>query len=112
MLDTDLLTPLGAYLRLRERGCASFLLASVEHGRGGAAILHGDAGEVARALEDDAPKPSRGRLAGAPTHRFPSQAEYEAGVATCKEYIRQGDAFQIVLSQRAERPTDASAVAL
>ena len=30
----------------------------------------------------------------------------------CKEYIRAGDAFQIVLSQRAERPTSASALAL
>src|SRR2546429_8276570 len=33
VVSTDLLTPLGAYLRLRERGRASFLLESVEHGR-------------------------------------------------------------------------------
>src|SRR2546430_4171511 len=33
VVSTDLLTPLGAYLRLRERGTASFLLESVEHGR-------------------------------------------------------------------------------
>src|SRR5213075_1766593 len=33
VVTTDLLTPLGAYLRLRERGRASFLLESVEHGR-------------------------------------------------------------------------------
>ena len=32
-IATDLLTPLGAYLRLREGGSASFLLESVEHGR-------------------------------------------------------------------------------
>jgi anthranilate synthase component I len=32
-LDTDLLTPLAAYLRLRKAGRASFLLESVEHGR-------------------------------------------------------------------------------
>ena len=32
-LNTDLLTPLGAYLRLRENGRASFLLESVERGR-------------------------------------------------------------------------------
>jgi len=181
VLDTDLLTPLGAYLRLRELGRASFLLESVEQGRlgryslvgagsrllsyeqaercgepvvgylaydfvtkleptvplpapgrglpesrfvaaealvrfdhvrGVAEILHGDAEEVTAALEADAPRPAREPLAGAPTQRFPSQEEYEAGVATCKEYIRQGDAFQIVLSQRAERPTDASALAL
>src|SRR5438034_5922099 len=181
VLDTDLLTPLGAYLRLRKLGRASFLLESVEQGRLGryslvgagsrlldfeeaercgepvvgylaydfvarleptvplpaagrglpesrfvaadvlvrfdhvrgiAEILHGDGDEVAQALAEDAPRPSRARLAAAPTQRFPSQAEYEAGVATCKEFIRQGDAFQIVLSQRAERPTDASALAL
>src|SRR5438270_527603 len=33
VVSTDLLTPLGAYLRLRESGLASFLLESVEHGR-------------------------------------------------------------------------------
>src|SRR3954468_11931998 len=33
VVSTDLLTPLGAYLRLREGGRASFLLESVEHGR-------------------------------------------------------------------------------
>ena len=33
VISTDLITPLGAYLQLRERGRASFLLESVEHGR-------------------------------------------------------------------------------
>ena len=33
VISTDLLTPLGAYLRLREGGRASFLLESVEKGR-------------------------------------------------------------------------------
>src|ERR671936_294638 len=33
VVSTDLLTPLGAYFRLRESGVASFLLESVEHGR-------------------------------------------------------------------------------
>src|SRR2546429_7691624 len=33
VVSTDLLTPLGAYLALRGRGRASFLLESVEHGR-------------------------------------------------------------------------------
>ena len=32
-INTDLLTPLGAYLRLRDAGRASFLLESVERGR-------------------------------------------------------------------------------
>ena len=33
VIATDLITPLGAYLRLREAGSASFLLESVEKGR-------------------------------------------------------------------------------
>ncbi|HSO00883.1 MAG TPA: hypothetical protein VLS46_00035, partial [Gaiellaceae bacterium] len=33
LIPTDLLTPLGAYLRLREGAAASFLLESVEQGR-------------------------------------------------------------------------------
>ena len=33
VISTDLLTPLGAYLRLRQGGSASFLLESVEKGR-------------------------------------------------------------------------------
>src|SRR3954447_25229648 len=32
-IATDLLTPLGAYLRLRENAAGAFLLESVEHGR-------------------------------------------------------------------------------
>src|SRR5205807_10033192 len=44
--------------------------------------------------------------------RFPSQAHYRRGVAIAQEHIRAGDAFQIVLSQRAERTTSASAVEL
>jgi phospholipid/cholesterol/gamma-HCH transport system substrate-binding protein len=39
-IDTDLLTPLGAYLRLRERGAASFLLESVDQGRLGRYSLY------------------------------------------------------------------------
>ena len=41
VLDTDLLTPLGAYLQLREAGRASFLLESVERGRLGRYSLVG-----------------------------------------------------------------------
>src|SRR5205823_8373810 len=33
VIPTDLITPLGAYIRLREEGQASFLLESVERGR-------------------------------------------------------------------------------
>jgi anthranilate synthase component 1 len=75
-------------------------------------VLHGDAGEVARLFQRDVPRPSHESAVTAATQRFPAQADYEAGVRACKEYIRQGDAFQIVLSQRAERPTSVSALAL
>ena len=184
VVSTDLLTPLGAYLRLRERGRASFLLESVEHGRlgrhsfvgagsrivdfaeaeqcalavpvvgflgydqaaklgptvslpdagrdlpesrfvvaetlvrfdhalGMAEVLTGDPNEVADALE--APLPERaaesGRAAGS-TRRLPSRHAYERAVVGAKEHIRAGDAFQIVLSQRAERPTSAGALEL
>jgi len=44
--------------------------------------------------------------------RTPDQATYERGVERIREYIRAGDAFQVVLSQRAERTTSASALEL
>jgi anthranilate synthase component 1 len=179
--DTDLLTPLGAYLHLRAGGRASFLLESVEQGRLGryslvgsgsrvvsyeeaeqlnepvvgylaydfvarleptvplpdaarelpesrfvvpdtlvrfdhvrglAEVLHGDADETARLLGAELPRPPRESGPRATTRRLPSQAAYERGVVACKEHIRAGDAFQIVLSQRAERPTAVSALAL
>jgi anthranilate synthase component I len=179
-LDTDLLTPLGAYLRLRGDGAPSFLLESVEQGRlgryslvgrgsrlvsyeeaercgepvvgylgydfvakleptvrlpgagrglpesrfvvadtlvrfdhaqGVAEVLRGGE-EAAALLESELAPPPRESGAPAATTRFPSRADYERGVEACKELIRQGDAFQIVLSQRAERPTEVSAVAL
>jgi anthranilate synthase component 1 len=181
IIDTDLLTPLGAYLRLRDAGRASFLLESVEqgrlgrysligsgsrlvsyeeaercgepvvgyvsydvvskleptvpmpdpgrglpesrfviadvlvrfdHARGVAEVLRGDADETVRLLESDVPRPPRESGARSETTRLPSQAEYEQGVVTCKDYIRKGDAFQIVLSQRAERATSVSALAI
>jgi anthranilate synthase component 1 len=179
-LPTDLLTPLGAYLRLRDHGGAAFLLESVEQGRLGRYSLVGcgsrlvsfaeaavasepvvgylgydfvseleptvprpDAGpdipesrfvvaetlvrfdhaasvaEVLRGspetqaiLSAPAPPPPAESGPHRPTVRFPSQAGYESGVSVCKEAIRRGDAFQIVLAQRAERPTQVSALAL
>jgi anthranilate synthase component 1 len=175
-IDTDLVTPLAAYLRLRESGRASFLLESVDQGRlgrhsfvgcgervvsfeeaerldtpvvgylgydhiakleptvplpddgpevpesrfvvadvflrfdhvtGTADVLYGDADEVAAALELPA-SGATGRIETGPTARTPDQAEHERRVRRAKDYIRQGDAFQIVLSQRAVRETTAS----
>jgi anthranilate synthase component 1 len=179
-VTTDLLTPLGAYLRLRGEGKASFLLESVEQGRlgryslvgcgsrllsfdeasiagvpvvgylaydyvarleptvplpgpgrglpesrfvaadtlvrfdhalGVAEVLCGD-GRTVELLESEVAAPAVERASSHPTRRSPDQAAYERGVLACKEHIRRGDAFQIVLSQRAERPTEISALAL
>jgi anthranilate synthase component I len=182
-LNTDLLTPLGAYLRLREDGQASFLLESVErgrlgrnswigggsrlvsfeeaealdapvvgylsyeaaarleptvpvsadgrglpesrfvvvetlvrfdHGRGLADVLVGDPDEILRRLERElvldrhkrSPAPSQA------ARRVPDRATFEGWVRRCQEHIRAGDAYQVVPSQRAERPTSAGALEL
>ncbi len=181
-IPADLLTPLGAYLRLRTARGGSFLLESVErgrlgrnsfvgsgtrhvsfqeadrleepvvgylaydhaarleptvplpaegppfpesrfvvadtlvrfdHGAGVAEVLAGDVDEVARALTRprEPQVPERSGDTG-PLHRVPSQERYEEMVRSCQEHIRAGDAYQIVPSQRAERPTAASPLAL
>ncbi len=180
-ITTDLLTPLGAYLRLRDEGSASFLLESVEHGRLGryslvgygsrivdfdeaerlgepvvgylsydyvarleptvplpepgprdpesqfvvpetmvrfdhargiAEVLYGNAEATAALLATPRPEVPRGAGVSGPLRRYPDQATYEHWVRRSKEYITAGDAFQIVVSQRAERPTSASALDL
>ena len=181
-ITTDLLTPLGAYLRLREGAAASFLLESVEHGRlgrhsfigsgtrlvsfeeaesldapvvgylaydhvarleptvplpaegpklpesrfvvaetlvrydhgsGTAEVLAGDADDIAARLEKELVFQKHKLPSERSTmRRTPDQATYEQGVKRIREYIRAGDAFQVVLSQRAERTTSASALEL
>jgi anthranilate synthase component 1 len=180
-INTDLVTPLGAYVRLRREGRAAFLLESVERGRlgrhslvgcgsrlcdlaeaeacgepvvgylsydyaarleptvplpddgtglpesgflvadvlirfdhvlGTAQVIQGDAGAVSSLLADPVPDLAASTGKRGPTRRTPDQPDYEASVRTAKEHIRAGDAFQIVLSQRAERPTSASALEL
>jgi anthranilate synthase component 1 len=180
-IPTDLLTPLGAYLRLRDGAAASFLLESVEqgrlgrhsfigsgtrlvgfeeaealdqpvvgylaydhiakleptvplpadgpglpesrfvvaetlirfdHGSGTAEVLAGDQPAIAARLESDFVFQKHDRSAAGDVRRFPEQAAYEDGVRRIKELIRAGDAFQVVLSQRAERKTSASALEL
>ena len=54
--------------------------------------------------------PRRRRIHAETSSSGPIQADYEAGVEAATEHIRDGDAFQIVLSQRFERPTTASAL--
>jgi anthranilate synthase component 1 len=183
-IHSDLITPLGAYLRLREGVNAGFLLESVEKGRLGryslvgagarlvafeeaereatagrpvvgylgydhvakleptvplpeagpdvpeslfvvadtllrfdhvastAEVLAGDAAEVADRLLGEIPETRGAGGRRGRTVRYPSQREYEAGVRQAKNHIRAGDAFQIVLSQRAERPTGVSPLLL
>ena len=176
-VDTTLITPLAAYLDLRTRGRAAFLLESVDRGRLGRHSFVGCGNrlvtfeEAERAtepvvgylgydhvatLEPTVPLPDDGAglpesrfvvadvllrfdhllgvaevLAGpadlqlehrgltpttvtpnTETRRFPDADTYMRGVEQCKEHIRRGDAFQIVLSQRAEKRTAIGAVEL
>src|SRR5438094_5852055 len=181
VIPTALITPLGAYIRLRESGQASFLLESVERGRLGRYSFVGCGTrlvslEEAETLElpvvgyvsydyvakleprvqlpDAGPETAESRFVVAdtvirfdhgggmaevlcgdpdaleerlalphlplpvgegsrgPTRRLPSQLEYERSVRRAKDFIRAGDCFQVVLSQRAERSTSASAIDL
>ena len=180
-IATDLLTPLGAYLRLREGARAAFLLESVErgrlgrhsfvgrgsrivdfaeaealgepvvgyvgydvvarleptvplpedgpgfpesrfvvpellvrfdHARGVAEVLVGDAGEAARLLGGPQPAGPRGTGARGELRRFPGRDEHLRRIERAQEHIREGDVFQVVIAQRAERPTSASAFEL
>jgi len=181
VLSTDLLTPLGAYLRLRRAARASFLLESVDQGRlgrhsfvgygdrlvsfeeaetldvpvvgylgydhvakleptvplpvdgpatpesrfvaadaflrfdhvtGTADVLHGNADAVAALLAQPAEEQASAPGRNGPTARFPDRAEHERRVELVQEHIRRGDVVQAVVSQRAERPTSATPLAV
>jgi anthranilate synthase component 1 len=176
-IATDLLTPLSAYLALRESARGSFLLESVErgrlgrfsfvgggsrlvsfeeaetlgepvvgylgydaiasfeptvplppegpdletslflvpdvllrfdHARGVAELLRGEAG----ALEGPAPLPPSVFTPRGELQREPTRDEHLRRVERAKQHIREGDVFQVVIAQRATRPTSASAVEL
>jgi anthranilate synthase component I len=176
-IATDLLTPLGAYLRLRDGAAGAFLLESVERGRlgnhsfvgCGSRLVGFDEAErlgepvvgylgydVVTRLEPTVPLPPQGpgfpeslfvvpellvrfdhargiaevllgdpaRLDGpqpelpraaAPSgelRRFPDRDEHLRRVEQAQHHIREGDVFQVVIAQRAERPTSASALEL
>src|SRR5437588_299486 len=176
-IATDLLTPLGAYLRLREEAGGAFLLESVErgrlgrysfvgagsrlvsfeeaetvgepvvgylgydavaafeptvllpdegpdvpasrflvpdvllrfdHARGVAELLGGEPG----ALVGPSPPLPHATTPRGPLVRDPSREEHVRRVERAQEHIREGDVFQVVIAQRATRPTSASAVEL
>jgi anthranilate synthase component 1 len=180
-IATDLLTPLGAYLRLREGAPAAFLLESVErgrlgrhsfvgrgsrivsfdeaealgepvvgylgydvvarleptvrlpvdgpgfdesrfvvpellvrfdHARGVAEVLVGSEDEASRLLDGPQPQAPRCTDPRGELRRFPDRDEHLRRVERAKEHIREGDVFQVVIAQRAERPTSASAFEL
>lgn len=53
------------------------------------------------------PPPTPNTFGGAPWESNFTQAEFEERIAQAKEYIAAGDIFQVVLSQRLTRTTDA-----
>ena len=84
-----------------------------DHGAGVVEVLAGDPDELARRLEEPLPPTSApGATGSGPTRRFPTQERYEEMVLRCQEHIVAGDAYQVVPSQCAERPTSASPLAL
>ncbi|HSK15186.1 MAG TPA: anthranilate synthase component I family protein [Gaiellaceae bacterium] len=87
-------------------------LVRFDHGAGVAEVLAGDPAAIALRLKHPVDQGPGDPAGGGPTRRSPGREAYEAGVRRAKEHIRAGDAFQVVLSQRAERPTGASALAL
>ena len=87
-------------------------LVRFDHVASVAEVLAGDPAEIsARLASDVGAEPAASADAG-PTKRSPSREAYEDGVRRAKQHIRAGDAFQIVLSQRAERRTTVPALAL
>jgi anthranilate synthase component 1 len=88
------------------------VLIRFDHVLGTADVIRGDANAVSSLLAQPAPPLPASKAKRSTARRTPNQTDYEASVRAAKEHIRAGDAFQIVLSQRAERPTSASALEL
>ena len=83
-----------------------------DHGAGTAEVLRGDRDEVAELLEQPIELEAEAARVRGETRRSPDRRDHERRVRVAQERIRAGDAFQIVLSQRAERPTAVSPLAL
>jgi anthranilate synthase component 1 len=82
-----------------------------DHVTGSAEVLAGDPATLAQLLAQPVDASSEPVIAGE-TVRYPEQAEHERRVEVAKEHIRRGDIFQVVLSQRAVRETNVSALAV
>ena len=87
-------------------------LVRFDHVTSVAEVLAGEAAEVSARLGAEVGAEPATAGAISQTRRSPSREAYEDGVRRAKEHIRAGDAFQIVLSQRAERPTHVPALAV
>jgi anthranilate synthase component 1 len=87
-------------------------LVRFDHAASVAEVVAGDRDEIAARFAGavPTPRPAAGRVGA--TERFPAREQYEERVLRAKEHIRAGDTFQVVLSQRAERPTSVSPLAL
>ena len=102
--------------RCRRTGAASPRAASIvcetlvrfDHGAGVAEVLAGDPEEIAGRLESGIAWRREPRGTAGPIRRSPDRARYIEMVENVKEHIVEGDVFQCVPSQRAERPTSAS----
>jgi anthranilate synthase component 1 len=88
------------------------LLVRFDHARGVARVVLGDPGQVAELLAAPQPDLPRGTGTSQPLRRFPERIEHLSRVERAKAHIREGDVFQVVIAQRAERPTSASAFEL
>ena len=88
------------------------LLVRFDHARGVAEVLIGDEDEARRLLEGPQPDAPRSGGSRGELQRFPERDEYLRRVDVAKAHIREGDVFQVVIAQRAERPTSASAFEL
>ena len=88
------------------------VLVRFDHARGVADVLRGDPSQIAAQFTSPVPdRVSSGGIRG-PLVRHPGRAEHLSRVERAKKYIREGDVYQVVISQRAERPTSASPVGL
>jgi anthranilate synthase component 1 len=85
------------------------LLVRFDHARGVAEVLVGDPAPL---LDGDAPATPSSHGARGELRRYPGRDEHLLRVERAKGHIREGDVFQVVVAQRAERPTSASAVEL
>jgi len=83
-----------------------------DHVTGTADVLYGDPARVAAALAREPDPVATTQADSAETERFPDRDEHLRRIARVQEHIRRGDVFQAVLSQRAERETSASPLAV